>query len=345
MSRIVKVSQSDYRVVVQPEGTITLDVGISPGKVVITGDLIVQGEQTTVNTTTLDIEDNVITLNKGETSASGITEETSGIRIDRGQTYRESIGDLTPSPYDALIEFDENISHWDPLLGTNVDGTFVLRTADGKLTGLELSTLKTSNASDLTFDLSNTSRMLKIVNTTDYSSRVTDPNHIPNRAWVQDYISSGIIIEGQADVDRIYKGHGLPVVVDTEILATPFSLLFYVGGTDTINQRAQITSSGLSVDNVNLFGNDITNISSNNLKLTANNYNIEVDAVLNLDDIDGKVSPPSATGGKTKIYSQTTAGPGRSGIFFTNNTPYGNNAYSSDELVAKNRALLFSMLF
>jgi hypothetical protein len=48
MSRILNVSASDYRVKVQSGGTITLDVGVSPGKVVITCDLDVVGTTPTM---------------------------------------------------------------------------------------------------------------------------------------------------------------------------------------------------------------------------------------------------------------------------------------------------------
>ena len=53
------------------------------GNVVITGDLTVRGSQTVLNTSTLEVEDNVIVLNQGETGA-GVTAGTAGIEIDRG---------------------------------------------------------------------------------------------------------------------------------------------------------------------------------------------------------------------------------------------------------------------
>jgi len=50
MSKVLRVGASNYKVAVNSGGTITLDVGTSPGKVLITGDLIVQGETTSINT-------------------------------------------------------------------------------------------------------------------------------------------------------------------------------------------------------------------------------------------------------------------------------------------------------
>ena len=82
MSKTLNVNIGNYKVKVPDGGTITLDTG-STGNVIATGNLQVAGTQTTVNSQNLDITDNIIVLNKGE-SGQGITENTSGIQIDRG---------------------------------------------------------------------------------------------------------------------------------------------------------------------------------------------------------------------------------------------------------------------
>ena len=53
------------------------------GNVTITGDLIVNGNQVIQNTETVEVEDNIMLLNKGE-AGSGVTAGASGLRIDRG---------------------------------------------------------------------------------------------------------------------------------------------------------------------------------------------------------------------------------------------------------------------
>ena len=50
MSKFLVVNDGDYTIKVQSGGKITLDTGGSTGSVEITGDLIVQGDQTTINT-------------------------------------------------------------------------------------------------------------------------------------------------------------------------------------------------------------------------------------------------------------------------------------------------------
>ena len=115
MSKILNVNSGDYKVKVPSGGTITLDTGTGVGTLAVTGNLQVAGTQTTVNSTNLDITDNIIVLNKGETGA-GVTENTSGIQIDRGTAT------------DALIIFDEQTSFNDPVTQTVKPGTFVFKT-------------------------------------------------------------------------------------------------------------------------------------------------------------------------------------------------------------------------
>ena len=63
---------------------------------------------------------------------------------------------------------------------------------------------------------------------------------------------------------------------------------------------------------------------------------MEVNAVLTLDN----QLAPTFTSVGTKLYSKTGGqGPGKSGLFFVNSGNY------ADELVAKNRAVLLSMIF
>lgn len=97
MSKIVRVQGGDYKVIVgslNGPGTITLDTnrigevgdeGYAQGKVIITGDLEVQGNTTRVESETLSIKDNIIYLNVGEQNDGVATLGTSaGIQIDRG---------------------------------------------------------------------------------------------------------------------------------------------------------------------------------------------------------------------------------------------------------------------
>ena len=90
MTKVVKVQDGDYKLVVgsapSAGGTILLDT--NQGEVVIKGDLTVYGKQTSIDSTSLEISDNVIQINKGETG-NGVTglpgsEGLAGIQIERG---------------------------------------------------------------------------------------------------------------------------------------------------------------------------------------------------------------------------------------------------------------------
>lgn len=320
MSRVLKVSQSNYRLQTASGGTITLDTGVDVGTVIVTGDLVVQGETTTVNTTNLAIEDNIIVLNKNQTGA-GITLASpisgqSGVQISRGTR-----------PAGQFL-FDENVNHYDFPNTVNVGGTFVLKTNDGKKAGLQVATIVNDGASNLVFDMQASQGVLSIANSVNYYQRVTQDDHIPNWRTITNYVAAS---NGVATVDRMYFPPGAAFgSEDSKVQAFQTNIQFYVGQ----QIRATISPVGVSVNNINLFTDTITNTSSNSLVLTAINNNVKIDAVLNLSDqgID-----PTVPAGSTKLYSRATVGPGNSGLFFK-------NVNISDELVSRSRAVLLSIL-
>jgi hypothetical protein len=320
MSRVLKVSQSNYRLQTASGGTITLDTGVDVGTVIVTGDLVVQGETTTVNTTNLAIEDNIIVLNKNQVG-EGITltapiNGQSGIQISRGNR-----------PAGQFL-FDENVNHYDFPNTTNLGGTFVLKTSDGKKSGLQVATIVNDGASNLVFDMQASPGVLSIANSVNYYQRVTQDDHIPNWRTILNYVAAS---NGVATVDRMYFPPGATFgSEDSKVQAFNTNIQFYVGQ----QIRATISPVGVSVNNINLFTDTITNTSANSLVLTAINNNVKIDAVLNLSDqgID-----PTVLSGSTKLYSRPTVGPGNSGLFFK-------NVNISDELVSRSRAVLLSIL-
>lgn len=101
--------------------------------------------------------------------------------------------------------------------------------------------------------------------------------------------------------------------------------------------QSQLNNNGFYINNVRIKNNTIKNIGvGTNLILTADNSTVEVNAVLTLDN----QTAPTFTSVGTKLYSKTGGqGPGKTGLFFVNSGNY------ADELVAKNRAVLLSMIF
>jgi hypothetical protein len=332
MSRILNISESDYRVRVQSGGTITLDVGTgnpTTGTVVITGNLDVKGTTTTVESTNTTVADNILQLNFGQTGAgiSSTLNYQSGIQIGRG------------SRSDAQMLFDEQIPPYDPATSTTIPGTFVFRTADAVLTGIQVASISTSSATDLVFDMQNTNSIIKIANTTGYESRVLADNDVPNKKYVNDYVSA---TGGYANVDNF---HYLLAPNQTRGQAYNTHIDFTVMN----SLRATITVNGVSIDDINIYGNLIKSTSSSNLVLqSASTNEVEINSILDLDN-QTKLTDGSVAVGKTKFYTSTTAGAGKTGLYFLNKRT-GEPGQSidetvNDELVAKNRALLFSMLF
>jgi hypothetical protein len=332
MSRILKISQSDYRIQVQPGGSIVLDTGELSGSVYITGNLDVQGNMTTIESVNTTIKDNILVLNNGESSNLGISLGTSGIQIDRGPTVDT-----------AQLVFDESVSHYNPATNTTIAGTYVLRMvkqSDSSTTlgGMQLNSI-VLGTTDFVFDVHSSNKLVRIANIAPdvYSSYLMSntgdlfANALTTKKFVGDYIQSGINTSGMADVDKIYK-NDIYGVLKTSVQAYTTTIDFQV---DTLI-KMRVSGTGVTVNNMNLYGDTITNTSPTNpLILTASNSLVEVDAALALQT---QVSAPAASSGKTKIFPLPTIGPGRSGIYFRNTT-------LQDELVAKNRALLLSMLF
>jgi len=318
MSRVLKVSQSNYRLQTLSGGTITLDTGDQVGTTIITGNLDVKGTTTTIESTNTTVADNIFTIDTGVTGA-GIPisfNYQSGFEIHRG-TYSA-----------AQIMFNESISHYSGVSNSNVNGTFQLKTADNVINGLQVATITNDGNTDLIFDMRNGNGVLRVANTTNYELRVTQDNDITTKKYVNTYVAAA---NGVASVDRIfYPTDAISGSEQSKIEAFSSTINFYVGGT-TI---ATVSPVGITVGDVNLFQDTITNTSGNNLVFTAVNNNVEVNGVFNLDD---QVLVPGSTSGKTKIYSSATAGPGKTGLYIT-------NVNTSDELVSKNRAVLLSIL-
>ena len=309
MSKIVKVSNGDYILSVQSGGNITLDTGARIGTTVITGNLDVQGTVTYIESTNTSINDNIVVLNKNE-SNSYVTLQYSGIEISRGTNLTYG---------NAQIVYNENTT-------IDGDGTVQLKYAFGG-TYIPLETNKITSFGDLVLFPGTTTGVVSVAGTTNYESRVTSPTTLTNKKYVDDYVE---LYFNTHFSFQIQSGNTRVTVQETPIPEIGFVL--------NNTQKAKINSNGFTIDNLlQLNNNVITNLDTgSNLRIVSNNGTIQVSGVLQLDDTTG----PTAVAGSTKIYTlnSSTNGPGRTGIYFTS---LGN----SDELVSRNRALLWSMIF
>lgn len=327
MSRVLNLS-GDYRIRVQSGGNIILDPG-SSGTVTITGNLDVMGAQSNIESNSVSIQDNILQLNydpnniyngDGIPTGSPINGQA-GLQIWRG------------SRSSANLLFDENISHYDPYSNSTVAGSFVLKTTDGTLSGLNLATVITPSNSNFVFDFQNQPYVLRIANGSGYENRVLNDNDIPNRKYVQQYVTSAA---GTIAVSALWYPTVTPLVdATTSIQAFASTIVFQLGGITEVS----LSSGGFTMGNVTVYQDSISNTGSNvnNLKLSANTGKVEINGVLVLDD---QSAQPSVVSGTTNIYSSATIGPGKTGIYFNNN----NASQTPDELVSRSRAVALSIL-
>jgi hypothetical protein len=345
MGQVVQVN-GDYTIKASEGGTIRLDTGSNVGFVRVTGSLLVDGDTLTVSAENLNVKDNIIVLNFGETGA-GVTLEYSGIQIDRGT--------LTP----AAILFDEGADSWIIAEGTP-ESSFNYSNSNLRLR--RVSTDSDTDSGDLTLIGFGTG-VVKVLGTTDYEQQVTDDDDIPNKKYVDDRIVTTASFQLVRENTRV-------IAFDTE---TPLEQSFFPIGPyvespnqDQIavivnNKRvALFTEEEFSLRGLSIFpednkGNDIfsgatgdnTPISqaitiqardtNSGIRLETNGTGkVEISYALQFNSVDVGIAPAGVLG-TTVIYNGPVSA-GTSGLYAVNNN-------YRDELVLKSRALLFSMIF
>jgi len=273
MSRILKVSQSDYRLQVQSGGSITLDTGSNAGTVVITGNLDVKGTTTTVESSTTTVKDNILQLNYGQTG-NGISSTLgyqAGIQIGRGNYS------------DAKLVFDESLQFYDSQTDDILTGGFSFKTDNGQLVGIRTNSI-TTGGFDLNL-LGNGIHTVSVKGTSDYEQHVLDysawltskgpiphsgpitlnedPDGLINAQALVDYVDSAFYYYGP---HFIKEGDTKVQTYDSSDGNSPSRITFDVDG----YEYGRFTSSGFNVGNVNINGSTIKTTNSNsNLSISA----------------------------------------------------------------------------
>jgi hypothetical protein len=318
------VTDGDYRIKVKDAGTIFLDTGTQIGQVYMTGNLVVKGSQTTVDSTNLAVTDNIIEVNSGEQGA-GVTLGTAGLQIDRG------------SYVDTQIVFDESVSWNDPVTNTIKTGAFKLRDANNSNVGLEVRSIATGGG-DL-FLINAGTGVISVSGTNQYENQVTDDDDIPNKKYVDVQVAAQV---AGADFQKIRDGSASftqVVVSDFETSSQPSVAAITVEGNNNVNFYSNRTElHDLRIDGTTIS----TTTSGSDLRLSApGTGSVVIDDQLQIlttpSPDDGSVDPAQPTDG-LKIYAKTQ-GIGKTGLF------YVNSSNVRDELISKNRSLLLSMIF
>ena len=340
MSKVLRVTDGDYRIIVDngPTGTIYLDTtsgSASPrGVVVITGDLEVRGTTTTVESTVTTIADNILTLNEGEAGA-GIRasfDYKAGIEIDRGSLPTARLVFDEQSPYVAG--------------GSSGTGSFRFEDVNGAFLPLNVNSINAEGPLYITTPNS----AINVAGTVDYEKNVfnysganiinppiLNPDAIPNAKGVQDFVAYELSIYND---DNIAQFDSEVAVLDFDVTGSESRIRVTVDGIETAN----FYTNRLSLNSIEIIDNLITTTDTNkDLILSANGPQsvIVKDALeITATPYDDDVGLPTAVAPDSgiKLYS-TTESTGGTGLYFVNEDN------KTDEITSKNRALLFSMLF
>lgn len=315
-------TNGDYNIKTAEGGTIKLDTGPGVGTVRVTGNLLVEGDTLTVSAENLNVNDNVIILNYGETGA-GVTLRYSGIQIDRG------------SETSAALIFDENDNTWIFGLGTP-ESSF--NYSDSKVRLKEIKTNADTDSGDLTLIGSGVG-VVKVSGTLNYEVQVTDDDDIPNKKYVDDAIQNNPTFQVLSNDSRV-------IVTDKDTTGSLAYLTSQTGystfgesGISVIvdgQLNSQFFRNRTVIQDLEFLDNEITNNSTNTdiSFRTQGTGKVKTNYAFQFEKI---ALTPASVSDSVIVYG-ADPGVGTTGLWFVNSARSG-------ELINKNKALVFSMIF
>jgi hypothetical protein len=341
----------NYKIAVTDGGEIRLDPG-SLGTVRIIGNLTVDGDQTVINSTQLSVDDPFITVNQDNNSGGQITGDVAGIQIDRGGS-------------DAFWIFDEGIVT--PSAGT---GAFVGRignSQNGNIVGIRTTSIDTAGA-DLKL-INQGTGLVDVAGTTDYEKQIFEYD-----GAVVDFTANPIIKSGSEDA--LVNAQGLSDFVDGFFVGKfqskiskddSFVAVHDLDGGDSVsaieftidgNPAAFFFNDRTELQHIRIQDTKIETTSSNaDLILSAQGTgSVKFEDVLHItkgpyagDDgtagggfpnfgVDADIENPDPPTNGLKLYVKTEEA-GGSALYFVNSDT------TQDELVSRNRAILYGFIF
>jgi len=350
----------DYNIKTKTGSKIVLDTGTVvgedstvtyPGAIEIIGNLNVKGTTTTISSSDLEIIDRILTLNKGEVGP-GVTQRFSGIEIDRGSLPDSSLAGK------AAFVFDEQDS---PQLGSE-SGSWII--AFGTESGysfqdsnLKLRRILTDPLTDdgnLTL-IANGVGVVSVAGTTNYENQVIafGDDALTNKKYVDDSILNNPTFQIRAPQNQDTR----VIIADMQVTSppgTPGSLAYHFNetGFTTFGESAvsiivdnslttQFYSDRALVQDLTIINNEIRSDQDIDVYIkTSGTGKLRTNLGIRVDNVVG--SNPLPENNATIVYSKNIS-TGNTGLYFvSNNTTVGT---VTDELISKNRALVYSMLF
>jgi hypothetical protein len=350
MGQFLRVN-GDYNIRAGDGAKITLDTGpaASGGSVRVTGNLVVEGDTFNISTTNLTIEDNIISLNTGEVGP-GVSLVYSGIEIERGNT-----SSITPQN-NASFLYDESTDSW-ILAHGSAPGPFNFDASSLRLK--QILTNSTTDSGDLTLIGTGTG-VAKVIGTDNYENQVTHDDDLPNKKYVDDSILNNPTFQIVAPQSQDTK----VVIADKEITpntsGTAGSLAYFTATTthSTYGESAvsiivdnllvgQFYANRFEIGDLEIGGgpdrNEITSrasITNENIYVrTQGTGKLQTNYAIQVENI-GVI--PSYVSNSVLLYAASPS-IGTTGLYFVNDS--AEVAKQNGELISKNKALLFSMLF
>ena len=345
----LKIQQFDdvteYKIKIADGGDFTFDTGDSSGTLTINGNLDVSGTVTQTERNDLVVGDNTITINDGETGA-GITPEngTAGIVIDRGTRIN------------AEFFFDERLTSIDSSGGDTTLGAFIFQNADDEAVTIVASGIKTQDNENLYLLGSNTDGYLSVTasDVSNYEKRIfsytgdnispdvsatdrlvapIDPDIIPNIQSVKDYVRDYHTYNFQDKIAALTDSDTFVKVFDADDPAEAISKVEIRVDNGLIGTFKQTNAQFFDVL---IDGSTISTTTTNgNLVLEADGTGaIQTSFPVELE----KIADPDAPTDGIRLYSKEEAD-GGTGLFFINENS------TNDELISRNKALLYSIIF
>lgn len=349
MSKIVNVENGGYSLRVQPGQDIILDTTrgtAQSGNVVVKGNLEVGGSTFNITSTDVNLIDNVITVNYDPDNAAinGIPASknyVAGLTVARGTAPEGRFwwNDQTMVTMNGLnlqgaFEFTRQDLGYTPVVIKSIhsQGTLYLNTGNGVIS------VQDSNSYEdnvYNYNQDKTAIVEAYNEDTGETTTYKHPDLIPNAKGVADFVEYVLAAQGTNLISD----------VDTNIEARDFSttgsvsdITFVVDGTEVMN--ANLTA--VTINDVVISNNTIKSQTQSDLILgSPGDSSVRIDDSLIINETPGEntnSTDPLAPNEGIKLYSKTED-IGKTGLFFVNKD---NNR---DEIVSKNRALLFGMLF
>lgn len=349
MGQFLRVN-GDYNIKTSDGSKIVLDVGT--GDVRVLGNLVVDGEFLNVSVTDLDVEDNIITLNSGETG-SGVTLDYSGIQIDRGLItgvqflWNEDIAVPNYRSGDPTA----TTGGWQLVSGSYPTFNFI----NSRLKLKEIITDSGTDSGHLMLIGTGTG-VVHVQGTTNYEDQVITfgDDALPNKKYVDEAILNNPtfqirapesqdtrVIIGDKDVTpgnpgsagyvlaqtgyTSYGSSAVTVIVDNTLNTQFYSNRVEILGLEINNAFEITTKDGITNENIRIRTQGTGKLETN--------YAFQMER---------QASDPAYVSGSTLLYSKSPD-TGESGVWFVNDG--ATVSKRNGELISKNKALVFSMIF